>query len=223
MSKIQSGKWLPIAAALTTGAIALGSAAAFASSGSAAAGTPVVHSPARGELARIAGYLKLAPGTLIADLKAGKSLDQIAATQNVPTATLTTDVKSDMQARMNKLVASGKLTQAQAAAREARFDANLPKLLSRTGPLRMEFLRGRPGMGHGPGFGLMAETAKLLNLKTHQLMADLHGGQTVAQVAQAQNVNAQTLTQELESWAQQQVNTRISHFVNNKLPRNAKY
>lgn len=218
MSWTKLGRWM-LAAALTAGAVGLGSAAAFAASGSAGtAGASNAGPPARGELANIAGYLKLKPATLLADLKAGQSLEQIASAQNVSTATLTADIEADMKTRLDKLVSMGKLTQAQATARETRFDARLPALLSQSGFHPMDWGRGGLRAGAGPRLRLLAETARLLNLTTRQLMTDLRGGQTVAQVAQEHNVNVQTLTQELESWVQQRVDTQVSNFVNGTRP-----
>jgi|GEM_PF-3008186 len=157
---------------------------------------------AGGLLGEAATLLKLSPSTLMTDLRSGKSVAQVAQAQST--------VLSTLSQQLNQWLATQQST-------------TVSHFLSQTfhAPSSNSQPKPHAGMGAfgpwGPGMiggGLSKETATLLKLSPTTLMTDLRSGKSVAQIAQAQNVSPQTLTQELEQWAAQQQSTSISHFVN---------
>ena len=83
-----------------------------------------------------AAETKLAPRDLLKELRSGKTLSDIATAQNVdPNAIVTAAAKTIMD-RVNKLVSSGKLTQAQADKLTNNLQANLTTLMNTPNPLK---------------------------------------------------------------------------------------
>jgi hypothetical protein len=80
----------------------------------------------------------LARATVLADVRAGQSFDQIAGSKK---SAVESDVLSTLQARLAKAVAAHRITQAQADARLAKAKTALEKLMAAN-------LSGR--LGHAP-------------------------------------------------------------------------
>ena len=102
-----------------------------------------------------ADYLGLDETALMTARHAGSSLAQIAADQGKTVAGLEQAMTTAFKANLDKLVAAGTLTDAQAQQVLARFTANLRTTVERTatGP---QFGRGGGlglGLGMGYGFG----------------------------------------------------------------------
>ena len=79
-----------------------------------------------------ARYIGVTPKALRAELKAGKSLAQVATSHGKTVAGLKEALLKPLQARLDKAVASGRITSAQAQARLDRLSARVDRLLNRT-------------------------------------------------------------------------------------------
>lgn len=154
----------------------------------------------------LATYLKLTPAQLQSDLRSGQSLATIATAQGFTQSELIAELQSLISTRLSAAVTAGRMTQAQATAREQTLDANLPTLIAKTGGW------GPPaGMGRMPGMrpDLLQEVSTLLHLDVTTLRSDLRSGETISEVAATQGVDATTLTQELEAYMTKQIDAMV--------------
>jgi hypothetical protein len=108
--------------------------------------------------ATLATTLKLTQEELKTQLHSGKSLADVAKTQNVDIADVKTVLTSEFTAHLAEEVTSGKHTQAEADAKLAEFKTNLDTMVNRVGPAGG--MKGE-GRGHGPrgGNGPMGQGA----------------------------------------------------------------
>jgi D-Tyr-tRNAtyr deacylase len=90
------------------------------------------HGLKAGLLKVSAKYIGVSPQALAADLKAGKSLAQVAAAHGKTAAGLKEALLEPLKTRLNQAVASGRITAAQAQARLDKLSARLDKLISKT-------------------------------------------------------------------------------------------
>jgi D-Tyr-tRNAtyr deacylase len=79
-----------------------------------------------------ARYLGVSPKALTADLKAGKSLAQVATAHGKTAAGLKDALLEAFKAHLDKAMAANRITAAQAQERIAKISARLDKLISRT-------------------------------------------------------------------------------------------
>lgn len=109
----------------------------------------------------LATTLKLTQEELKTQLQSGKSLADVAKTQNVDIADVKTVLTSDFTAHLAEEVTSGKHTQAEADAKLAEFKTNLDTMVNRVGPAGGMKGEGRGPGGHGPrgGNGPMGQGA----------------------------------------------------------------
>ena len=114
--------------------------------------------PGKFMTATLATTLKLTQEELKTQLHSGKSLVDVAKTQNVDIADVKTVLTSDFAAHLAEEVTSGKHTQAEADAKLAEFKTNLDTMVNRVGPAGG--MKGE-GRGHGPrgGNGPMGQGA----------------------------------------------------------------
>ncbi len=165
----------------------------------------------------IASYLKLTPKQLATDLH-GHTLTQVAAQQGITQSALTTELQSLFNAKAQKAVKAGHMTQTKAAAAEKRVDKQLgawvaqPHYWLGTGGHR-QHKRGH-GRQHSATAKLLGQAAKDLKMTRKSLLTALHSGQTVAQVAAAHGMSATALQQSLQTSALKRVDSALSHFLN---------
>lgn len=79
-----------------------------------------------------ANYIGVSQKALAAELKAGKSLAQVAAARGKTAAGLKEALFKPLKARLDRAVASGRITAAQAQARLDKLSARLDRLISKT-------------------------------------------------------------------------------------------
>jgi hypothetical protein len=89
-----------------------------------------------GVLGAAAGYLGLTPQALFAELRAGKSLAQVAEAHGKSADGLKQAIVASVKARLDRAVTAGKLTAAQEQAFLARLADRLDELVNRTLPAR---------------------------------------------------------------------------------------
>lgn len=115
-------------------------------------------------------------------------LDKLAAALNIQRSALDSAITSAGASAADAAVQQGTLTQEQADALKARVQAGDVGAL----------WGGRGFGGHGPMDGgvrdaMVTAVAKALNITPDELMTQLHGGQTLAQIAQAHNTTEQAV------------------------------
>lgn len=157
-----------LAAAGVTLAVAAGAGGAIAAGGKGRHGRPGIPGPAV-----IASYLGLTPAQLREQLKAGKTLAQIAVTQGKSVSGLEDAIYADVQAHLDQAVANGRMTKAQEQAILTRLKARLDDLVNRSLPKI-----GRPGVKRFGG-----AVATYLGLTPAELRAELRAGKSLAQIA----------------------------------------
>ena len=127
--KLRSKKAFAVAGATLTVAAGAGGALAAGQHGRGPAGHP-------GPVA-IASYLGLTPAQLREQLRAGKTLAQIAVAQGKTVAGLEDAIYKDVQAHLDQAVANGRLTGAQEQAMLAQLKAHLDDIVNHSGPPRV--------------------------------------------------------------------------------------
>lgn len=85
----------------------------------------------RDTIQAVATKLGITPLALETELRAGKSLAQVAQARNVTRDELKATMRAAVKADLDKAVAAGKLTQAREDALLAKFDQNVDKLIDR--------------------------------------------------------------------------------------------
>lgn len=114
------------------------------------------HGPAKFATTNLATVLKLTEAELQTELKAGKTLTQIAAAQNVDIADVKNVLESDFKAHLDEEVASGEHTQAEADAKLAEFKTRIDDMVNGV-HVGKGGHGGRGGHGRGHGHGPMGE------------------------------------------------------------------
>ncbi|EGW40663.1 hypothetical protein DOT_1410 [Desulfosporosinus sp. OT] len=133
--------------------------------------------------------------TLITDLNAGKSINDIATAQGVDKAKLAQDVQDALTANIEQAVQSGKLTEEQATTMKSKVTEQVQNLLSRTQQAKVN---------RGAEFGasmssVMNVVAQDLNISTETLMSDLKAGKSINDIATAQDVDKTKLAQDVQA------------------------
>jgi ABC-type glycerol-3-phosphate transport system substrate-binding protein len=132
-------------------AVAAGTGAASAQSSTAKVGITKPAHDGRGpakNMASVAGVLKLTEVELKAQLVGGKSLADVAATQNVSVQSVVDVIVAEMRAHIAEEVASGEMTQVQADAKLVEVTARATDMVNGVRPAGMgEGKHG--GKGHG--------------------------------------------------------------------------
>jgi hypothetical protein len=84
----------------------------------------------RAGLRASAKVIGITPQALRADLKAGQTVAQVANAKGISTPTLVGDLTHDVDARIQKAVTNGKITQAEATTIEAKVPAAVTKAVN---------------------------------------------------------------------------------------------
>jgi uncharacterized coiled-coil protein SlyX len=158
-----------LAAAGVTLAVAAGAGGAIAAGGKGRPGRPGHPGPAA-----IASYLGLTPAQLREQLKAGKTLAQIAVAQGKTVSGLEDAIYADVQAHLDRAVANGRLTAAREQAILARLKAHLDDIVNHAAPA----LGRHAGLHRGA-----AAVARYLGITPAQLRTELRAGKSLAQIA----------------------------------------
>lgn len=196
-------------------------------------------------LSEAAADLNTTTSALQTDMKNGQTIAQIAAAQNVSTSTLISELESTLDSKLSQEVSNGKLTSAQETKLKSAIDTSITNLVNGTKPMQSSnpSQKAMPKGMHGFawGFGgatgaksaaksgatagtnsIMSDLATDLNISVATLQSDMKAGETVSQIAAAQNVPTSTLISELESTLttqeEAQVATAVTNFVNSTTP-----
>jgi len=136
----------------------------------------------------LAKVLNLTATELQTQLKSGKSLADIAKTQNVAITAVTAVLIADFKTHLDAEVASGKHTQAEATVKLTEFTARVTDMVNG--------VRSTGGpMGGKKGSGAKSEAlAKVLKLTATELQTQLKSGKSLADIAKTQNVAITAVT-----------------------------
>ncbi len=146
-------------------------------------------------IADAAKALGMTEAELKTELKAGKSIADVAKTKNVDIDTVIATITAGFKAHLDEEVASGEHTQAEADAKLAEFTSRVTTMVNTAGLPRHGEGKGGPEgpgpkgpRGHGPLQFASANLATTLKLTQTELQTQLRSGKSLKQIADAQNV-----------------------------------
>lgn len=121
------------------------------------------------------------PKDIMAQLRQGQSLAQVAAAKGSSGDAVVQAATATVKARLDKAVAAGRITQAQADERLNQFTTKAATLVNDT-------TLGSHGAAQGGRHGaraLINTTARLTGLQRQEVVAALRNGQSIAEIAAA--------------------------------------
>ncbi len=150
---------------------------------------PGIGEAIRGEVRAAAQALGITPQELLQDLKGGQSIADIAKAKNVDLSTVEAAMLQPVQQRLDQALKNGKITQQQHDTVLQKAQDGIAKLVQRT------------GLGKGERHGRFAQAARAelgaaaqaLGITPQELLQDLKGGQSIADIAKAKNVDLSTV------------------------------
>lgn len=178
-------------AATTTDGAATGSVGAQAIDGAPVA--PFADEANRpNPIATAAKALGMTEAELTTELKAGKSISDVAKAKKVDLADVKAALVAEMKAHFAEEVKSGEHTQAEVDAKLAGLSAKIDTMLTTAGLPQGRGGHGGPGMGgkggHGPSAADKAALAKVLKITEAELETQSQT-KSLADIAKAQNVD----------------------------------
>ncbi len=159
----------------------------------------------------VAKAIGISEADLITALQGGQTVAQVAKAHNVDLQVVIDALVADGQSELDAAVKAGTLTQAQA-------DAEKANLVQRATDQANGSMLGGPGAPGGPGFGMggrheavtdTSVVAKAIGISEADLITALQGGQTVAQVAKAHNVDLQVVIDALVADGQSELDAAV--------------
>ena len=142
-------------------------------------------------------------------VKDGKTFREILTENGKDPSAVQAQALADVKTRLDKAVADGKMTQAQADKLLARADTGFTKLMDAT-PRHRDDGNGRGRLNQIRKQGIQV-AATTIGITPQELAKDLRDGQTVAQVATAHGVSPQAVIDAMVAKA----NARIDQAVAN--------
>ncbi|MFK7696098.1 hypothetical protein [Paenibacillus sp. HJGM_3] len=147
----------------------------------------------------LASAIGITKEDLSSQLKAGKSVVDIANANGTSPESLTITVRSVITSRIDNAVSNGKLSTVQADAARAKLENQLSQLASGT----IEFGKdpGKGDKGRGGKFGLFGNEEQLttiLGVTKEELKTALQSGQSLAEIAQSKGISEDDLIAKLK-------------------------
>lgn len=180
------------------------------------------------ELQIAAQAIGITPAQLRQELP-GKTLTQVAQAHNVDPGTVANALKSDAENRINQAVSNGRLTADQGNQAKQRVDNRIDQAMNQTVPQnvgggpngRGPRGAGRPG-GPGPMGGIVGQEAQVaaqaIGISVDQLRQGLPG-KSLAQVAQAHNVDPATVANAIKSDLHNRVDQQVDQLMTRTMPQ----
>lgn len=140
-----------------------------------------------------AGLLGVKPEALRAELKSGKSLNDLIAAKGLDPAKFSQDLQAAFVKNLDQAVKDGKLTQEKADVIKAKLPQAIQNMLTRKGGEHPDKHPGGKGF-HGEEGGLFFKGVNdqvqiLLGLDQAALKAELKSGKSLADIAQAKGIS----------------------------------
>jgi len=217
------------AAILATGGVAVAGAATSGSSGSSttpssssASSAPAAASDAgharRGLQLRVARLavdtaahtIGISTKDLVAAVRGGQTVAEVAQAHNVEAKTVEDAITAALDGKVDDAVQAGKLDATRAATIKSKIPARVEKFVEHTPKHAAAGVGARQRVGRG----LVATAAKAIGIEPKDLLAQLKDGKTVAQVAQAHNVDPQTVVDAIVKAGTQRLEKLADNFVN---------
>lgn len=156
----------------------------------------------RASLLRVAAeYVGVAPRELVRELRAGRSLAQVAAAHGKTREGLKSALVDAVEARLDRALAAGRITAAQHAERLARVEQRVDRVIDRTNL--------RPGRRHALKRGLLGAAAQYIGVTPRQLVREFRAGSSLAEIAVAHGKTRQGLKAALVA----AIETRLDRLV----------
>jgi hypothetical protein len=155
----------------------------------------------------------LSEDEVLAALEDGRSVAEIAAAQGVDVQEIVDAAVAEAETRLQEAVDDGRLTETQMDQMLERLAEQLPERLEQAwqpgGPMG--------GFGRfGDGFWTMYdEVAEALGLTPDELFAELHGGKSLEEIAEAQGVEMEAVRDALEAARGELMQDAIAQAVEN--------
>jgi len=146
--------------------------------------------------------------SLLKDIAAGKTMAEIVTAHNGSVAQIITDAKPAIQDAINKGVSSGKIPQTLADTINKSLDKLLNRLMNAKFPLSTDRQQNQV---LAAGLGILLEaTAKASNMTQRDLLAEIHAGKTLAQIAQEHNADVNQIVSSAVATATDRVNKLVT-------------
>lgn len=154
---------------------------------------------------------------VVEQLKAGKSLAQIAQEKGKTADSIVATVRTELKQRLDKAVTNKKLTQARADQMLATFDTNAATMMQST-TLGQTIEQRQDRRQQGAAIALLVKaTSEVTGLTPGAIRQELKAGKSLAQIAQEQGKTADDVlakAKELVAARQQQLLTDAGTLVN---------
>ena len=152
-----------------------------------------------------AGALGLGKEDLRTALKSGRSIADVAEEKGVPTQTVIDAMVAQAGSRLETAVDNGRITQERAATIAGKLPETIKTFVEGTRPSGM---RGKAGRGAGRGAGLKA-AAGAIGISTEELRTALKSGESIAEVAEENDVAPQTVIDAVVADRRSQIQKRL--------------
>ena len=158
--------------------------------------------------------LGMTPEDLAKELKAGKTLTDVAAARGKDSAKLAQDLQTAMANRIDEAVKAGKLEAKQAAEIKAGLAERVQSLLTKQWPSYEGHAKGHKGPGKGVGGkalfrGVHEQLPSILGMDAAALKAEVRSGKSLAEIAQAKGISKADLIAKLQAVAVQNLEQAI--------------
>lgn len=145
--------------------------------------------------AELAGILGMDAKVLSQELKSGKTLAQIAATQKIDANTWTQKLQSSFNDKINKALANGKMTADKATAMKAKTADKAASAMNKTWTGH----EGKDGNKESVFKNVRQQIPALLKMDATQLKEQLKNGKSLAQIAQEKSIAKNDLVSNMQS------------------------
>jgi hypothetical protein len=154
-------------------------------------------------LAAASTYLQLDKATIVAGLKSGQSLAQIATAHGKTADGLVTALLAPAKLKLDAAVAAGKLTSDREAALLAKLQTALTNLVNKTATPKTRPVHVDPA-------AILKPALSYLKLDLKSVVTQLQSGKTLAQIAVAQGGTAQGLIDAVVASVKTKLDAQVS-------------
>jgi uncharacterized protein (DUF433 family) len=165
-----------------------------------------------GPIAAAADAIGIEPSALIAELRDGSTIAEVAETHGVDPSVVVDAIVADEGERLDQAVEDGVLTREQADAQLSELKSRATDLVNGDLPMpddRMP-LMGRPGLW-GFADGPIAAAADVIGIRPVRLLAELRDGSTIADVAEAHGVDPSDVVDAVVASLQERLDAAVDN------------
>jgi ribosomal protein S20 len=157
----------------------------------------------------VAKDLTMAPADLKTALRSGQSIAALAKARNVDVQKIINDLVADATTRIDAAASSARITSDQAAKMKANLSTRIPAFVNGTHEPKLPGVSGTavPKLGAKASLGIVARD---LTMTPADLKTALKGGQSIAALAKARNVDVQKIINDLVADATTRIDAAAS-------------